>query len=114
MGSQPAPYPLCQSTAFPNVSFQSGATHVARRRERPPEDGGAERLGGRPLPLREDALVRELGLGAVGRHVEQLVEGDEAVEGLLAHVSGRGVLTSVLAFGDFAVEAHLLGNYLQD
>ena len=42
------------------------------------------------------------------------MEGDEAVEGLLVHV-GRiiGVLTSVLAFGDLAVEAHLLGNDLQ-
>ena len=43
------------------------------------------------------------------------MEGDEAVEGLLAvHVGGNvGVLTSVLAFGDLAVEAHLLGNDLQ-
>ena len=42
------------------------------------------------------------------------MEGDEAVEGLLVHVGGNvGVLTSVLAFGDLAVEAHLLGNDLQ-
>ena len=41
------------------------------------------------------------------------MEGDEAVEGLLVHVGNVGVLTSVLAFGDLAVEAHLLGNDLQ-
>ena len=57
--------------------------------------------------------MRQLGLGAVGRDVEELVEGDEAVEGLRVHVRHVGVLTSVLAFGDLAVEAHLLGDYLQ-
>ena len=103
------------TSLFPrNYGDQVCTTHIARRRDSPPEDGGAEGVCGGPLPLRESPLVGELGLGAVWRDVEKLVEGDEAVEGLFVHAGADvGVLTSVLAFGDLAVEAHLRGNYLQ-
>ena len=41
-------------------------THVAGGGDGPPEDGGAERVGGGALPLGERPLVGQLGLGAVG------------------------------------------------
>ena len=78
---------------------------ISYRRHGSLEDGRSEGVRGGLLPLRHDALVRQLGLGLGCRHIQEGVEGNHLIK-LLRHAD-------VFVLGDIAVKVDVARNDLQ-